>query len=153
MSDRENNQKNDGRIDRQTDENLYQPKIHSQRIRELHDLSERSGLPMTVLVDRAIQDFVERNSLNKGVIYEEDEIVTSEIKSFITRAYQIGHDEGIRYIWLNVVDPLVSVNISLNRGDTKEAADRLDALDLWIKENLNIPTAYERNREGDTKGA
>lgn len=41
------------------DERLYQPRIHSRRIRELHSLSEASGQPMTVLVDRAISEYVE----------------------------------------------------------------------------------------------
>ena len=46
------------RIDRQTDENLYQPKIHSDQIRELHQVSEDTGLPMTVLVNVAIREFL-----------------------------------------------------------------------------------------------
>ena len=48
------------RINRQADENLYQPKIHSHLIRELYALKLITGLPMTVLVDRAIRDFLER---------------------------------------------------------------------------------------------
>ncbi len=48
------------RIDRQGDENLYQPKIHSNRIRELYALKVITGLPMTVLVDQAIQYFLEK---------------------------------------------------------------------------------------------
>lgn len=50
------------RITRQDDENLYQPKIHSQRIRELYVLKQATGLPMTVLVDLAIRAFVEQIS-------------------------------------------------------------------------------------------
>ena len=46
------------RIDRHTDEHLYQPKIHSDHIRELHKVSEDTGLPMTVLVDVAIREFL-----------------------------------------------------------------------------------------------
>ncbi len=48
-------------ISRKDDENLYQPKIHSQRIRELHQIVEQSGQPMTVLVDLALRRFVEEN--------------------------------------------------------------------------------------------
>ena len=48
------------RIDRQADEDLYQPKIHSHRIRELCALKLITGLPMTVLVDQAIRDFLEK---------------------------------------------------------------------------------------------
>jgi len=45
------------RIDRSNDENLYQPKIHSERIRSLYQLKQAMGKPMTVLVDQAIRDF------------------------------------------------------------------------------------------------
>ena len=82
------------RIDRKTDEDLYQPKIHSERIRELYRLKEISGLPMTVLVDTAIKEFItnhkireealkyivqnfdEQSDLSYGWIYqtEEDEV-------------------------------------------------------------------------------
>lgn len=45
------------RIDRQDDENIYQPKIHSDRIRELYELSQETHLPMTVLVDYALRGY------------------------------------------------------------------------------------------------
>jgi hypothetical protein len=45
------------RINRQDDENFYQPKIHSDRIRELYQLSQETHLPMTVLVDYAIRSY------------------------------------------------------------------------------------------------
>jgi hypothetical protein len=45
------------RIDRSNDENLYQPKIHSERIRVLYQLKQVTGKPMTVLVDQAIREF------------------------------------------------------------------------------------------------
>jgi hypothetical protein len=48
----------ENRVDRKSDENLYQPKIHSERIRELYRLKEATGAPMTVLLDFAIQEFV-----------------------------------------------------------------------------------------------
>jgi len=48
------------RINRQDDENLYQPKIHSIRIRSLYRISEDTNLPMTVLVDLAIKEFIEK---------------------------------------------------------------------------------------------
>ena len=149
MSDMENDPKNSERINRQNDENLYQPKIHSQRIRDLHTISESSGLPMTVLVDKAIEEFLERNSLNNGVLYEGEEVDNRELEFFLTKAYQRGHNDGARYIWLNVVDPLLGVNIALNRGERHEATDQLTALDSWIKQNLNVPDYHERNREGN----
>ena len=54
------------RINRQEDENLYQPKIHSKRIRSLYWISTITNLPMTVLVDLAIKEFVERYEVNIG---------------------------------------------------------------------------------------
>lgn len=50
------------RISRKDDENLYQPKIHSQRIRELHQIKELTGLPMTTLCDMALRRFVAENT-------------------------------------------------------------------------------------------
>src|SRR5215207_2484031 len=49
----------ENRIDRKNDESLYQPKIHSERIRALYRLKQETGKPMTVLLDQAIQDFSE----------------------------------------------------------------------------------------------
>lgn len=48
------------RIDRTNDERLYQPPIHSRWIRQLHELSQELGEPMTVLLDRAISEYVEK---------------------------------------------------------------------------------------------
>jgi hypothetical protein len=47
----------ENRIDRKNDENLYQPKIHSEKIRTLYRLKKETGKPMTVLLDQAIQNF------------------------------------------------------------------------------------------------
>ena len=47
------------RITRQDDERLYQPRIHSRRIRELYRIGQETGEPITVLVDQAIADFIE----------------------------------------------------------------------------------------------
>jgi hypothetical protein len=47
----------ENKIDRKQDESLYQPKIHSERIRALYQLKQVTGKPMTVLVDQAIQEF------------------------------------------------------------------------------------------------
>ena len=48
------------RINRQGDERVYQPKIHSKLIREIYLMGERTGLPMTVIVDQAIREFLEK---------------------------------------------------------------------------------------------
>lgn len=45
---------------RKDDENLYSPKIHSKRVRELHELSVRLKVPMTVIVDQAIEEYIGR---------------------------------------------------------------------------------------------
>lgn len=49
----------ENRIDRKDDESLYQPKIHSERIRALYQLKQATGKPMTVLLDQAIHEFSE----------------------------------------------------------------------------------------------
>jgi hypothetical protein len=46
----------ENRIDRKDDESLYQPKIHSERIRTLYQLKLETGKPMTVLLDQAIRE-------------------------------------------------------------------------------------------------
>jgi len=53
------------RIDRHDDENLYQPRIHSRWIRELHALSGKTGLPMTVLLDKAVREFCESYKISR----------------------------------------------------------------------------------------
>jgi len=63
----QNDMKN--RIDRRGDESLYQPKIHSQRIRTLYSLKQETGKPMTVLLDQAIRDFAAKY----GVEHHEEE--------------------------------------------------------------------------------
>ena len=59
----------ENRIDRKDDESLYQPKIHSERIKALYNLKQATGKPMTVLLDQAIRDLAE----NYGVIYQFEE--------------------------------------------------------------------------------
>jgi hypothetical protein len=59
----------ENRIDRKNDESLYQPKIHSERIRTLYSLKQSTGKPMTVLLDQAICDL----AANYGIIYQADE--------------------------------------------------------------------------------
>ncbi len=46
------------RIDRKNDEHLYQPAIHSERIRALYQIKLITGLPLTVIVDIALKDFI-----------------------------------------------------------------------------------------------
>jgi hypothetical protein len=59
----------ENRIDRKDDESLYQPKIHSERIKTLYSLKQATGKPMTVLLDQAIRDLAE----NYHIIYQVEE--------------------------------------------------------------------------------
>lgn len=59
----------ENRIDRKGDESLYQPKIHSERIKTLYSLKQTTGKPMTVLLDQAIRDLAE----SYGIIYQTEE--------------------------------------------------------------------------------
>ena len=68
----------ENRIGRKDDESLYQPKIHSERIRTLYSLKQASGKPMTVLLDQAIRDL----AANYGLVYEcEEEPVLEQIEA------------------------------------------------------------------------
>ena len=60
----------ENRIDRKGDESLYQPKIHSDRIRTLYGLKQETGKPMTVLLDQAIHDLAERYRVERQLIEE-----------------------------------------------------------------------------------
>ena len=46
------------RINRRADEKIYQPKIHSSLIHEIYKIGERTGLPMTVIIDQAIREYL-----------------------------------------------------------------------------------------------
>lgn len=59
----------ENKIDRKGDESLYQPKIHSERIKTLYSLKQSTGKPMTVLLDQAIRDL----AANYGIIYQTEE--------------------------------------------------------------------------------
>ena len=46
------------RVSRHDDEGLYQPRIHSRWIRELYAIGQETGIPITVLLDQALREFV-----------------------------------------------------------------------------------------------
>jgi hypothetical protein len=48
------------RINRQGDERIYQPRIHSTLIREIFKIRQATGLPMTVIIDLAIREYLEK---------------------------------------------------------------------------------------------
>jgi hypothetical protein len=60
----------ENRVDRRNDESLYQPKIHSERIRALYNLKQVTGKPMTVLLDLAIRNLAE----NYGTVYHAEDV-------------------------------------------------------------------------------
>jgi hypothetical protein len=61
------------RIRRHNDERIYQPRIHSRRIRELYRISQKTGEAITVLVDRALQEFIGRRSSDEDQSKADDE--------------------------------------------------------------------------------
>lgn len=46
------------------DERLYQPRIHSRRIRQLYEMGQTTNTPLTVLLDRAIGEFLSRSKVS-----------------------------------------------------------------------------------------
>jgi hypothetical protein len=64
----------ENRISRKDDEKLYQPPIHSKRIRTLYQLKQQTSRPMTVLLDKAIEEYADRH----GTIYSLEEEPTFE---------------------------------------------------------------------------
>jgi len=46
------------RINRKGDVRIYQPKIHSNLIHEIYKIGEMTGLPMTVIIDHAIREYL-----------------------------------------------------------------------------------------------
>ena len=63
----------ENRISRKDDESLYQPKIHSRRIRTLYNIKKATGKPMTVILDRAIGALAENNGAEYHL--EEDPMI------------------------------------------------------------------------------
>lgn len=61
------------RIKRHDDERFYQLRIHSRRICELHRISEEIGEPVTVPVDQALHEFMERQSSGDDQSEADDE--------------------------------------------------------------------------------
>jgi hypothetical protein len=54
------------RIHGGNDEKLYQPKIHAERIRKQYLIDQETGLPMTVILDRALHYYIEGYELQKN---------------------------------------------------------------------------------------
>src|SRR6266496_6181150 len=77
----------ENRIERKTDESLYQPKVHSNRIKELYNLKQVTGLPMTVLLDQAIQDLAASYGANDSngeepILEQVDQETWEEIREY-----------------------------------------------------------------------
>ena len=54
------------RVCREKDERLYQPRIHSDRIKALHRIGTETGVPMTVLVDYFLGKCIEAYDKKKA---------------------------------------------------------------------------------------
>jgi hypothetical protein len=109
------------RINRQTDEDLYQPKIHSNRIRGLYALKEITGIPMTVLVDLAIGDFLDRSMTNLEIVHsvrEEREPLIEPIQQNCnycgpgwTATWELVTDKGQEYVCTNHKFIMEQINV------------------------------------------
>ena len=53
------------RIARKGDKKVYQPQLHSQRIKELHLLKEMTCKPMTIHLDLAVREYVRNYETGK----------------------------------------------------------------------------------------
>ncbi|MDD4987128.1 MAG: hypothetical protein PHQ43_15430 [Dehalococcoidales bacterium] len=53
------------RVNRLDDEGLYQPRLHSRWIRQLHLISQQLGEPMTIVLEQAVREYVERYQISK----------------------------------------------------------------------------------------
>jgi len=77
----------ENRISRKDDESLYQPKVHSDRIRELYNLKQETGIPMTVLLDQAIRDLSASYGINsplgeEPILEKVDQETWEEIREY-----------------------------------------------------------------------
>ena len=70
----------ENRIDRKDDESLYQPKIHSERIKTLYSLKQATGKPMTVLLDQAIRELAESYGSEYHEYQPEEEPIIEEVE-------------------------------------------------------------------------
>lgn len=61
------------RINRKDDENLYQPKLHSRRVRELHRLKMTTDKPMTFLLDDAVREYYSWVTGDERLTWEEND--------------------------------------------------------------------------------
>src|SRR5690554_4922780 len=85
----------ENRIDRKNDENLHQPRGHSERIRTLYNLKLATGKPMTVLLDEAILFYADSQGFDYHPEFEEEPVLEkvdqetweeiSEYRSFLDR--------------------------------------------------------------------
>ena len=88
----------ENRIDRKNDESLYQPQIHSDRIKELYNLKLKTGIPMTVLADQAIRDFVASYGINsplgeEPILEQVDQETWEEIREYRRFLDQVAYQE------------------------------------------------------------
>ncbi len=49
------------RVSRKGDERVYQPQLRAELVSELWRIKQETGIPMTVLIETAVKEFVERH--------------------------------------------------------------------------------------------
>lgn len=106
----------ENRIDRKNDESLYQPKIHSERVRVLYNIKQITGKPMTVLLDQAIRDLAESYNIE----YREDEPV-EEVAEMETWEDVVEYREVLdRLDYLRCLVELEKIKDNEQRRDTNQ---------------------------------
>lgn len=79
------------RVDRHDDENIYQPKIHSDRIKELYAICQETHLPMTVVVDYALRSYY-----NAFIEEKEKQLEQAQIEAEMRMESQFEEDQEQR---------------------------------------------------------
>lgn len=105
----------ENRIDRKDDESLYQPKIHSERIKILYGLKQATGKPMTVLLDQAIRELAE----SYGVEHHfDDEPTVQEVKDETWEEYLEYREHLDRLDYLECLMKLEKLKGNLEQQDS-----------------------------------
>ena len=85
------------RVSRHDDEGLYQPKIHSRWIRELYAIGQKTGIPITVLLNQALREFVIRyGSSQSGRPEQPSSQDPDEVEADAREASSDGHRCSVR---------------------------------------------------------
>ena len=85
------------RVCRDGDENVYQPRIHSDRIKELYTIGQETGLPLTVLVDYALRSYVNA--------YQEEKRRREALANEVSWKMENDYEENLREHEFDDIDP------------------------------------------------